>query len=85
MQENVKKIIIIFSGGTGFLGKILIEKLLRSCPEISTIYLLVRGKKGKNVEERIEDLFNDSVSNDRLCENISNSYEKCLNFVVPRR
>lgn len=38
--------------------KILIEKLLRSCPEIGDIYLLVRPKKKLNPNERIENMFN---------------------------
>lgn len=58
------EIIIYFLslGGTGFLGKILIEKLLRSCPNVSTIYLLVRPKKEKNIENRMQELFEDPVS-----------------------
>lgn len=52
---------VLVTGGTGFLGKLLIEKLLRSCPELSTIYVLVRSKKGKEVHERVEELFEDAV------------------------
>jgi fatty acyl-CoA reductase len=43
---------VFITGGTGFLGKVLIEKLLRSCPGIENIYLLVRTHKDKNIEER---------------------------------
>ena len=53
---------IFITGGTGFMGKLLIEKLLRSCPRIGFIYLLVRPKKGKDVHERIEELFDDAVN-----------------------
>ncbi|XP_026668326.1 fatty acyl-CoA reductase wat-like [Ceratina calcarata] len=52
---------IFITGGTGFVGKLLIEKLLRDCPGISNMYLLVRPKKGKDVHERIEELFDDPV------------------------
>lgn len=41
---------------------VLINKLLTSCPNIKNIYLLVRKKKGKDVQERIDDIFNESVS-----------------------
>lgn len=34
------------TGATGFIGKVLIEKLLRCCPNIRSIYLLMRPKKG---------------------------------------
>lgn len=67
LQINKKNIYInvlieIVSGGTGFLGKILIEKLLRTCSGLSTIYLLIRPKKNKSVQCRLEELFKDPVS-----------------------
>ncbi|KAL3270479.1 hypothetical protein HHI36_021022 [Cryptolaemus montrouzieri] len=52
---------IFITGGTGFLGRVLLEKLLRSCPNISTIYMLVRNKKGKNLTARIDELFDDII------------------------
>lgn len=36
------------------MGKGLIEKLLRSCPDIGKIYMLIREKKGESVEKRLE-------------------------------
>ncbi|KAF7284719.1 fatty acyl-CoA reductase wat-like [Rhynchophorus ferrugineus] len=52
---------IFITGSTGFLGKILVEKLLRSCPTVSTLYLLVRNKKGKSMEERVDEMFDDII------------------------
>ncbi|XP_014480912.1 PREDICTED: putative fatty acyl-CoA reductase CG5065 [Dinoponera quadriceps] len=54
---------IFITGGTGFLGKILIEKLLRSCPDISKIYLLIRSKKGKNIVTRLNEIFEYPIFN----------------------
>lgn len=45
---------IFITGGSGFIGKVLIEKLLRSCPGIKTIYILMRPKKGKDITERLK-------------------------------
>lgn len=56
---------VLITGGTGFLGKLIVEKLLRSCPNISRLYLVVRAKKGKDTKERLEENFNDVVF-DRL-------------------
>ena len=53
---------IFITGGTGFMGKLLIEKLLRTCPGVTSIYLLVRPKKGKDVHQRTEEIFDDAVS-----------------------
>lgn len=43
------------------MGKMLIDKLLLSCPDIENIYLLVRPKKGKDIHTRLEEIFDDQV------------------------
>ncbi|XP_066944625.1 putative fatty acyl-CoA reductase CG5065 isoform X1 [Macrobrachium rosenbergii] len=48
---------VFITGGTGFMGKVLVEKLLRSCP-VRRIYLLMRPKRGVDVEQRLDDMFN---------------------------
>ena len=53
---------IFITGGTGFLGKVLIEKLLRSCQGIDKIYVLIRPSRTKNVESRLRDLINSQVT-----------------------
>lgn len=53
---------IFITGGTGFVGTCLIEKLLRSCPDIKNIYLLMRPKKGKHIRERLTELTQNTVS-----------------------
>ena len=57
---------IFITGATGFLGKVLIEKVLRSTPDVGTIYVLVREKRrGKEVwsaQRRLdEELLNSRV------------------------
>lgn len=46
---------IFITGGSGFVGKVLIEKLLRSCSDVKLIYVLFRSKKGKTAEERLKE------------------------------
>ena len=47
---------IFITGVTGFMGRCLLEKILRSLPNVDRIYLLVRPKKDKSIEERLEHL-----------------------------
>ncbi|XP_015180794.1 PREDICTED: putative fatty acyl-CoA reductase CG5065 [Polistes dominula] len=77
IQEFYMEQKILITGGTGFLGKILIEKLLRSCPGISFIYLLIRSKKEKNAKARIEELFEDCVF-DRMKKEVPKYRDKIV-------
>lgn len=52
---------VLVTGATGFMGKVLIEKLVRSCPEIGKICLLVRHKKGKDTNSRIKEILDVKV------------------------
>lgn len=49
---------IFITGGSGFIGKVLIEKLLRACPDIKAIYVLLRPKKGKTIKDRLNGIVN---------------------------
>lgn len=47
---------ILLTGATGFVGKVLLEKLLRSCPKVKAVYVLVRKKASQTAEARIEEI-----------------------------
>jgi fatty acyl-CoA reductase len=47
---------VFITGGTGFLGRVLIYKLLKYVPEIGNIYLLIRAKKGVPHEQRLTEM-----------------------------
>ena len=49
---------IFITGATGFLGKVLIEKLLRTCYDLDKIYVLIRSKKGHSASHRLNELLN---------------------------
>jgi fatty acyl-CoA reductase len=69
---------IFITGGTGFIGKVLIEKLLRSCPEIEKIYLLMRARKGQSIHERVA-----SITNSMLFDALRKKNPKFLEKLVP--
>ncbi|XP_059616353.1 putative fatty acyl-CoA reductase CG5065 [Phlebotomus argentipes] len=45
---------VFITGGSGLIGKTLIEKILYSCSTVNKIFVLLRSKGGRNVEERLE-------------------------------
>ncbi|KAI4502949.1 hypothetical protein M0802_001993 [Mischocyttarus mexicanus] len=45
---------VLITGATGFVGKIMIYKLLMSCPDIGNIFLMIRGKKGVDTQSRLK-------------------------------
>lgn len=47
---------IFITGGSGFMGKVLIEKLLYSCPDLKEIFFLIRPKKGLVPESRLQEM-----------------------------
>ncbi len=53
---------IFITGATGFMGKVLVEKLLRDCPDVTQLYLLIRPKRGVEPAQRREDYINHFVS-----------------------
>ena len=48
---------IFITGTTGFVGKVVLEKILRSLPNFKKIYIMVRGKKGLTDQERLNEIF----------------------------
>jgi thioester reductase-like protein len=42
VRQHLRGKTILLTGGTGFLGKVVVERLLRVAPEIARIYLLIR-------------------------------------------
>ena len=45
VAEFYDKKSVVITGANGFIGTILVSKLLRSCPGLETIYFLIREKK----------------------------------------
>lgn len=55
VQEFYENKSIFVTGGSGFMGKVLIEKLLYSCSDLREIIILMRPKKNKSAKQRVED------------------------------
>lgn len=61
ITETFRDGTVLVTGSTGFLGKLLTEKLLRSC-FVNKIAILVRSKKGFSPNQRVADIYKQAVS-----------------------
>lgn len=52
---------VFITGATGFMGKVLVEKLLRSCPGLESAYLLIRSTPKKDSHARLKELIDNKV------------------------
>lgn len=57
VQEFYRGQTVFITGGSGFMGKVLIEKLLYACPDLVEVFVLLRPKRGKSIEARLDDMF----------------------------
>ncbi|XP_008442197.1 fatty acyl-CoA reductase 2, chloroplastic isoform X2 [Cucumis melo] len=46
--------VFFITGATGFLGKVLIEKILRTAPDVGKIYVLIKAKDEEAAAERLK-------------------------------
>ncbi|KAF7282347.1 hypothetical protein GWI33_002787 [Rhynchophorus ferrugineus] len=51
---------VLITGGTGYLGKLIIGKLLRTT-NVNNIYVIIRHKKGISSDQRLQQLFDDMI------------------------
>ncbi|XP_033230717.1 putative fatty acyl-CoA reductase CG5065 [Belonocnema kinseyi] len=56
IQSFYKGKTILITGGSGLMGKVLIEKLLYSCSDLNKIYMLLRPKRGRSPEIRVDEM-----------------------------
>ena len=66
---------VFVTGATGFLGKCLVEKLIRSIPDIGRVMILIRPKRGKTVKERLDALLSSKVRTDTPSRLLCNKYK----------
>ncbi|CAG4949073.1 unnamed protein product [Parnassius apollo] len=60
IQKFYEGSVVFITGGSGFLGKLLIEKLLRACT-LSKMFVLIRSKKDKRPNERLVEVLKDPL------------------------
>ncbi len=77
---------ILFTGGSGFLGKVWLSMALEKVPQIGRIYVLIRNKKNQSARERFERMVNESYAfkplHDRHGEGLSQFLSERIEVVA---
>ncbi|KAG8514038.1 Fatty acyl-CoA reductase 2 [Galemys pyrenaicus] len=66
---------ILITGATGFMGKVLMEKLLRTSPDLKVIYILMRPKAGQTLPQRMLQILSSKLF-EKVKEVCPNMHEK---------
>jgi thioester reductase-like protein len=69
---------VLVTGVTGFVGKVIFEKILRVLPSIKQIYVLMRNKKGTSVLERFKKQIMSSMIFERLRKIKGDNFDKYI-------
>lgn len=54
IKEFYRDKTVLITGTTGFVGKTLLEKMIRAFPDIKRIYLLIRPRKNMTLAKRVQ-------------------------------
>ncbi|XP_068987089.1 putative fatty acyl-CoA reductase CG5065 [Bombus flavifrons] len=69
---------ILVTGATGFVGIGLLEKLMRVCPRVAAIFILIRPTTNETIEQRLKKL-----TDDPIYDNIKAKHPSVLSKVYP--
>ena len=75
LAEAYRDKAILLTGGTGFLGTALVEKILRSLPDLGRLYLVVRPSKDKSAADRFHKDMLGSAAFRPLREELGDGFE----------
>ena len=75
LAEAYRGKVILLTGGTGFLGTALVEKILRSLPRVDRLYLLIRATREKSARSRFERDVLGSAAFSRLREERGDAFD----------
>lgn len=62
MQNFFRGKSVFITGASGFLGKVVLEKIVRSCHGVEKVYCLIRAKDGEAPQQRLKKVFEAPVS-----------------------
>eukprot|EP00825_Cyclidium_porcatum_P051600 TRINITY_DN9551_c0_g1_i2.p1 TRINITY_DN9551_c0_g1~~TRINITY_DN9551_c0_g1_i2.p1 ORF type:complete len:280 (-),score=44.03 TRINITY_DN9551_c0_g1_i2:217-1056(-) len=82
LTEQAEGKVVLLTGSTGFLGSVILEKILWSLPNVKKLILFVRGKKGESKESRFIKNIKTKPCFERLREKHGKNIENFINSKV---
>src|SRR5207253_2780736 len=83
IQEFFAGKTVLVTGATGFLGKAVVEKMLRSLPDVRQLYLLIRPKERGSRPVPADQRFREEVLKssifDPLRRELGDRFDDCVN------
>lgn len=73
---------VLITGTTGFLGKVVLEKLIRAVPDIAGVYLLIRGNK-RHPEARTR--FLNEIATSSVFDRLRQENSEAFNAFIDQR
>nr|XP_024380705.1 fatty acyl-CoA reductase 2-like [Physcomitrium patens]PNR50630.1 hypothetical protein PHYPA_009816 [Physcomitrium patens] len=70
---------LLVTGATGFLAKVMVEKILRVQPDVGQLYLLIQPQKNVTAEERLKNNVISSPLFSVLKDSFGDAYEEFMN------
>jgi alcohol-forming fatty acyl-CoA reductase len=55
VKEFFRDKTVLITGTTGFVGKVLLEKMIRCLPDIKRIYLMLRPRPNMTLSQRVQE------------------------------
>ena len=83
IKEFYKGKTIFLTGTTGFVGKVVLEKIIRSLPDFKKLFVMVRAKKNMTVGERFEKSIFSSEIFDPLLQDNPNLLQELRAKIIP--
>ena len=83
IKEFYKGKTIFLTGTTGFVGKVVLEKIIRSLPDFKKLFVMVRAKKNMTVGERFEKSILSSEIFDPLLQDNPNLLQELRAKIIP--
>ena len=83
IKDFYKDKTILLTGTTGFVGKVVLEKFIRTLPNFKRIYVMIRPKKKVSIQKRLQsEVFDSEIFSTMKASNLE-LFNQTISKIVP--